>query len=85
MTQPLKERLVAKQECPSIWYDGGYRHLVSINPDGPEALALLKLADSALACVTAFEDDARYIMGVTNFEIVRHARDQIRSALNEGG
>lgn len=41
----------------------------------------LKAADVALANVTAFEDDARYIMGNTNFEITRHCRDEIKSRL----
>lgn len=41
----------------------------------------LKQADVALANVTAFEDDARYIMGNTNFEITKHCRDEIRARL----
>ena len=46
-----------------------------------EAVAKVKLADAALANVTAFEDDARYIMGNTNFEITKHARDEARAFL----
>ena len=47
----------------------------------------LKQADVALANVTAFEDDARYIMGNTNFEITKHCRDEIRARLSarQGG
>ena len=41
----------------------------------------LKAADVALANVTAFEDDARYIMGNTNFEITKHCRDEIKARL----
>ena len=49
--------------------------------DGAEMTRLLKLADSALANVTAFEDDARYIMGNTNYAITENARSEIRSFL----
>lgn len=45
----------------------------------------LELADGALALVTAFEDDARYIMGNTNFTICRLRREQVRAALPKGG
>lgn len=41
----------------------------------------LKAADEALAQFTAFEDDARYIMGNTNFAIVQQRREQVRAAL----
>jgi hypothetical protein len=41
----------------------------------------LKSADHALAQVTAFECDAREIMGNTNFEIVKHERERVRAAL----
>ena len=43
--------------------------------------AALRSADHALACVTAFEADAREIMGNTNFEIVKHIREKVRAAL----
>lgn len=49
--------------------------------EGAEMTRLLKLADSALANVTAFEDDARYIMGNTNYAITENARSEIRSFL----
>lgn len=47
----------------------------------PDLLETLRAADEALAQVTAFEDDARYIMGNTNFAIVQQRREQIRAAL----
>lgn len=43
--------------------------------------AALKAADIALANTTAFEDDARYIMGNTNFEITKHCHNEIRARL----
>lgn len=46
-----------------------------------EALEALKAADEALTQFAAFEDDARYIMGNTNFEIVKQRRTQVRQAL----
>lgn len=49
--------------------------------EGAEMTRLLKLADAALANVTAFEDDARYIMGNTNYAITENARSEIRSFL----
>lgn len=48
-----------------------------------ELLLALKAADGALAQFTAFEEDARYIMGSTNFEIVKLRREQIRIALRK--
>ena len=50
-------------------------------PDLGEVVEALKSSDRALANVTAFEDDARYIMGNTNFEIVKHEREQVRALL----
>lgn len=47
--------------------------------------AALKAADIALANTTAFEEDARYIMGNTNFEITKHCRDEIRARLDAIG
>nr|DAQ12786.1 MAG TPA: protein of unknown function (DUF5351) [Caudoviricetes sp.] len=49
--------------------------------EGAEMTRLLKLADAALANVTAFEDDARYIMGNTNYAITENARSEIRMFL----
>lgn len=45
----------------------------------------LRRADEALAQFTAFEDDCRYIMGNTNFEIVKHCRDLTRARLSARG
>jgi hypothetical protein len=42
----------------------------------------LEAADEALAQVTAFEADAREIMGNTNFAIVQQRREQVRAALS---
>ncbi|WP_312126079.1 hypothetical protein [Brevundimonas sp.] len=56
----------------------GHAQKIAAAPDMYEAL---KAADAALASVTAFEDDARYIMGNTNFALVQQRRDQIRAAL----
>lgn len=47
----------------------------------PDLLEALRAADEALAQVTAFEDDARYIMGNTNFEIVKLRRQEVRAAI----
>lgn len=47
----------------------------------PELLEALKAADEALAQFTAFEDDARHIMGNTNFAIVQQRREQVRAAI----
>lgn len=41
----------------------------------------LRAADEALTQFAAFEDDARYIMGNTNFEIVQLRRTEVRQAL----
>lgn len=49
----------------------------------PELYEALEAADEALAQFTAFEDDARYIMGNTNFAIVQERRKQIRAALSK--
>lgn len=49
--------------------------------EGAAVTRLLKLADAALANVTAFEADARYIMGNTNYAITENARSEIRSFL----
>lgn len=46
-------------------------------------LEALKAADEALAQVTAFEDDARHIMGNTNFAIVQQRRNQVRAAIDK--
>ena len=46
-----------------------------------ELLAALKSADHALAQVTAFERDAREIMGNTNFEIVKCERERVQAAI----
>lgn len=46
-----------------------------------ELLAALQSADHALAQVTAFECDAREIMGNTNFEIVKHERERVKAAI----
>lgn len=54
-------------------------HLIAAAPD---LLKALKAADEALAQVTAFEDDARYIMGNTNFGIVQARRLQIKDAIS---
>lgn len=45
------------------------------------AVKALEAADDALAQVTAFEQDAREIMGNTNFEICKKRRDEVRQAL----
>jgi len=79
----LEER--AKTARPD-W--GGHR-AVSVSADDLSAIlaeraALLEAlteADSALANVTAFEGDARYIMGNTNFAIVEAARNKARAAI----
>lgn len=54
--------------------------LIAAAPDLYEAL---KVAEKALAQITAFESDARYIMGNTNFEIVKLRRAQIQAALSK--
>ena len=46
-----------------------------------DMLAALKAADEALAQFTAFEDDARYIMGNTNFAIVKERREQVKALI----
>jgi hypothetical protein len=51
----------------------------------PELYEALKAADEALAQFTAFEDDARYIMGNTNFEVVKQRRAQVKAALSKAG
>lgn len=51
----------------------------SLQAELERAVAMVTGADKALANVTAFESDARYIMGNTNFEIVQQWRDQARS------
>jgi serine/threonine protein phosphatase PrpC len=43
----------------------------------------LKAADQALTQFIAFEEDARYIMGNTNFEIVQRCRGQVRAAIRK--
>lgn len=53
----------------------------SHTPLESELLAALKAADEALAQVTAFEDDARYIMGNTNYEIVAMRRALVKAAI----
>lgn len=45
----------------------------------------LRGADEALAQITAFEADAREIMGNTNFEIVKLRREEVRQALSSQG
>lgn len=75
-------RQKATDEARSCLY--GRRHTPARAEDqdeGAEMTRLLKLADSALANVTAFEDDARYIMGNTNYAITENARSEIRSFL----
>ncbi|WP_292090492.1 hypothetical protein [Brevundimonas sp.] len=70
-------------------YDGPFASILApttparaeAQDEGAEMTRLLKLADSALANVTAFEDDARYIMGNTNYAITENARSEIRSFL----
>lgn len=47
----------------------------------PELLDACRAADAALANVTAFEDDARAIMGNTNFAIVLERRAFVRAAI----
>ena len=49
-------------------------------PDA-RAVEALKAANEALALVTAFESDARYIMGNTNFTILQQRREQVKKAL----
>lgn len=49
-------------------------------PDA-RAMEALKAANEALAMVTAFESDARYIMGNTNFSIFQQRREQVKQAL----
>lgn len=49
----------------------------------PDLFEALRAADAALASVTAFESDARYIMGNTNFALVQQCRDQARAALSK--
>ena len=44
-------------------------------------LEALQAANEALASITAFEDDARYIMGNTNFELVKLRREQVKAAI----
>jgi len=44
-------------------------------------LEALQAANEGLACTTAFEDDARYIMGNSNFEIVKARREQVRAVI----
>lgn len=46
-----------------------------------ELLEALRVADGGLANVTAFEEDARYIMGNTNFVITREARNIVKAAI----
>lgn len=48
----------------------------------PGLLAALESANNALAQITAFEMDAREIMGNTNFEIVKMEREKVRAALS---
>ncbi|MBP7704154.1 MAG: hypothetical protein KA105_02575 [Caulobacter sp.] len=48
-----------------------------------ELVRALAAADKALAQVTAFEDDARYIMGHTNFNIVVDRHKQVRAGLSK--
>lgn len=47
----------------------------------PELYEALRAADEALAMVAAFESDARYIMGNTNFELFMERRKAIKAAL----
>jgi hypothetical protein len=47
----------------------------------PTMLDALRAADEALAQITAFEDDARHIMGNTNFKIVKLRRQEVRDAI----
>lgn len=49
-------------------------------PDA-RAVEALRAANEALALVTAFESDARYIMGNTNFAILQQRREQVKQAL----
>lgn len=55
-------------------------HLIAAAPTMLEALIA---ADEALAQFTAFETDAREIMGNTNFEIVKQRREQVRAAISK--
>ena len=54
----------------------------SLEAQRDEAVGLLRRSNEALANVTAFEWDAREIMGNTNFEICKHAREQVRAFLD---
>lgn len=47
-----------------------------------EAVKALTAADEALAQFTAFEADAREIMGNTNFAIVQQRREQVQTFLS---
>lgn len=48
-----------------------------------ELVGALGAANEALGMVTAFESDARYIMGNTNYEIVKVRRQAIQDALSK--
>lgn len=50
-----------------------------------EAREALRAADEALTQFAAFEEDARYIMGNTNFNIVQERRAQVRAFLQSQG
>jgi hypothetical protein len=61
---------------------GGGEQRSELNPSPTdELLEALRAADEALAQVTAFEEDARYIMGNTNFNIVKMRRAQVQTAI----
>jgi hypothetical protein len=50
-----------------------------------EVIEALDAADCALAQFTAFEEDARYIMGNTNYEIVKRCHERIKAILAKAG
>ena len=68
--EPIIQRILAALEAPAP----------QAQPDA-RAVEALKAANEALALVTAFESDARYIMGNTNFTILQQRREQVKKAL----
>lgn len=64
-----------------IWPPAQHEANARLIAAAPALLEALKAADEALTQFTAFESDARHIMGNTNFAIVQARREQVRAAL----
>lgn len=82
-TTPSPERQPA--DASQLWREtsdasGRVFSAPQAQPDA-RAVEALRAADEALAMVTAFESDARYIMGNTNFTILQQRREQVKKAL----